>query len=81
MRAEFIGTSLPHAPFEVKGLPYRPRRTVGDLLLEALMALAEAQASLLSGAAGNHVDHQQAAFAFVDAGNADGWSNDAAVAY
>nr|WP_298897459.1 hypothetical protein [uncultured Altererythrobacter sp.] len=50
MRAEFI--DLPaaplHAPFEVKGLPYRPRRTVGDRLLEALMALAEAQASLLS---------------------------------
>ena len=48
MRAEFIDTSLPHAPFEVKGLPYRARRTVGDRLLEALMALAEAQASLLS---------------------------------
>ena len=48
MRAEFIDTSLPHAPFEVKGLPYRPRRTVGDRLLEALMALAQAQASLLS---------------------------------
>jgi len=48
MRAEFIDPSLPHAPFEVKGLPYRARRTVGDRLLEALMALAEPQASLLS---------------------------------
>ncbi len=48
MRAEFIDTLLPHVPFEVKGIPYRPRRTVGDRLLEALMTLAEAQASLLS---------------------------------
>ena len=48
MRAEFIDPSLPHAPFEVRGLPYRARRTVGDRLLEALMALAESQASLLS---------------------------------
>ena len=55
MRAEFIDPSLPHAahpPFEVKGArvsrPYRQRRTVGDRLLEALLALGEAQASLLS---------------------------------
>jgi len=48
MRAEFIDPSLPHAPFEVKGLPYRARCTVGDRLLEALMVLAEPQASLLS---------------------------------
>ena len=48
MRAEFIDTTHPQMPFEVKGIPYRPRRTVGDRLLEALMALGEAQASLLS---------------------------------
>jgi hypothetical protein len=48
MRAEFIDISTAHAPFEVKGLPYRPRRTVGDRLLEALITLGETQASLLS---------------------------------
>lgn len=50
MRAEFLERSPlnPHMPIEVKGIPYRPRRTVGDRLLEAMMALAEAQASLLS---------------------------------
>ena len=48
MRAEFIDISHPHMPIEFKGIPHRPRRTVGDRLLEALMALSEARASLLS---------------------------------
>ncbi|KUO53105.1 MAG: hypothetical protein APF78_04785 [Sphingomonadales bacterium BRH_c3] len=44
MRAEFID----FPGFETKARRYHPRRTTGDRLHEAVLMLAEAQASLLS---------------------------------
>lgn len=39
---------MPLEPIETKSRPYRPRRTHGDRLQEALLVVAEAQGTILS---------------------------------